>query len=83
MQSFKQFRFAALAIATAVTTLATSSAALAADGVRRWGRRVLRLRLFSTSCEQGDEEGCRKKARRPRPPLAESNELPISFRGVN
>jgi hypothetical protein len=34
MQSFKQFRFAALAIATAVTTLATSSAALAADGVR-------------------------------------------------
>ena len=34
MQSFKQFKFAALAIATAVTTLATSPGALAADGVR-------------------------------------------------
>jgi hypothetical protein len=34
MHSFKQFKFAALAIATAVSTLATSSAALAADGVR-------------------------------------------------
>jgi hypothetical protein len=34
MPSFKQFKFATLAIATAVTTLAASSAALAADGVR-------------------------------------------------
>jgi hypothetical protein len=53
------------------------------DGGRRWGRRGLRLRLCSTSCEPGDEEGCRKKARRPRAPIAESNELPVSFRGVN
>ena len=34
MHSFKQFKFVALAIATAVTTLAASPAALAADGVR-------------------------------------------------
>ena len=34
MYSLKQFKFAALAVATAVSTLATSSAALAADGVR-------------------------------------------------
>jgi hypothetical protein len=34
MHSLKQFKFAALAIATAISTLATSSAALAADGVR-------------------------------------------------
>ena len=34
MHSLKQFKFAALTIATAISTLATSSAALAADGVR-------------------------------------------------
>ena len=54
-----------------------------ADGGRRRRRRGLRLRLFSTSCEQGDEEGCRKKARRPRPPLAASDELTVSFRSAN
>ncbi len=34
MTSFKSFKFAALALASAVATLATSPAALAADGVR-------------------------------------------------
>lgn len=34
MISFKQFKFTAIAVAAAVTTLATSSAALAADGLR-------------------------------------------------
>ena len=38
-----------------------------ADGGRRRRRRGLRLRLVSASGEQGDEEGCRKKARWLRP----------------